>query len=449
MATRHPLHFISVIFALVGGIVTSPGAAAQGLGTIRDAEIENTIRTYALPLLNAASLDPEAVRFHIVRSPMLNAFVAGGQRMFLTTGMLRRDPDPGEIIGVMAHEIGHIAGSHLARLRSSIREASNAALIAQLVGIAVGVLARDPAAAVALGSGGAHVAERSLLKFNRTQEQSADQAAIKLLDRTGQSSRGLLNFLRYMSQQEMLTVNRQDRYLLTHPLTRDRLLFVENHVTRSPNSARPVPADIQRMQQRMIAKLDGFIDPPATTLAKYKADDPSVKARYARAVALYRIPDLVNALAAIDGLIAEYPRDPYFHELKGQMLFENGRLEAALPKYEMAVRLAPNAPLLRVGLAHVQVELNRPALLSAALGHLKHALRTDHANAHAWRLSATAYGRLGRLGMSALSQAEYSLQTGRRADAHGQARKAARLLKRGSPAWLRAEDISTQTRRKN
>ncbi len=165
-------------------------SAAQGLSSIRDAEIESTIRIYATPLLNAADIEAEAVRFHIVRSPKLNAFVAGGQRMFLTTGLLRRNDDPGEVIGVMAHEIGHIAGGHLARLQASIRDASTTMLIAQLVGLAVGVLAREPGAAVALGSGGAHIAERTLLKFSRTQERSADQAGLKLLELTVQTARG-------------------------------------------------------------------------------------------------------------------------------------------------------------------------------------------------------------------------------------------------------------------
>ncbi len=429
-------------------LATGP-SSAQGLGSIRDAEIENTIRVYAMPLLNAAEIEAEAIRFHIVRSPKLNAFVAGGQRMFLTTGLLRRSEDPGEVIGVMAHEIGHIAGGHLARLRSSIRDATTTVLIAQLVGLAVGVLARDPGAAFALGSGGAHIAERSLLKFSRTQERSADQAGLQLLERTGQSARGLARFLDYLAQQELLDVSRQDRYLLTHPLTRNRIRFVRNHVERSRYSNRAAPRKLMRLHRRMRAKLAGFTDPPAVTLDRYKAEDGSVEARYARAIALYRIPDLANAVKTIDGLIAEQPRDPYFRELKGQMLFENGRLDEALPEYEAAVRLKPDATLLRVALAHVQIELNRPDLLDQTLGHLKRALRTDPDNPRAWRWAATAYGRNGQRGLSALSMAEYFIRTGRESDARGQATRAVRWLKKGSPAWLRAQDIIAQVRTKN
>lgn len=450
MARRISILFTIALFAVAGGLIRESGpAAARGAGLIRDAEIENTIRRYATPLLNAAGLDAEAVRIHIVHSPRLNAFVAGGQRLFLTTGLLRRSPDPGEVIGVMAHEIGHIAGGHLAQLKASVRDAGTTALIAQLAGVAVGVLTGSPGAGLAVGAGGLQIAERSLLRFSRTQERSADQAGVRLLERTGQSARGLLGFLNVLSQQDLLDVSRQDPYLLTHPLTRDRLTFIENHVRRSRFSDTAVSPAIRARHLRMMAKLNGFIDRPEVTLRTYKPDDRSLPARYARAVAYYRIPDLDKAIPAVDGLIAEHPRDPYFRELKGQMLFENGRLGEALPAYQAAVRLLPDAPLLRVGLAQVQIELGRADLLDSSLGHLKQALRSDPDYALAWRLAATVHGRKGEFGMSALSSAEYNLRTGRRADARGQAERAARKLKRGTPAWLRAQDIISQTKRKN
>ncbi len=450
MTGRISLVFATAIIILTGGVIpAAEPLAAPGPGLIRDAEIENTIRVYATPLLNAADLDAEAVRFHIVRSPKLNAFVAGGQRMFLTTGLLLRSGDPGEVIGVMAHEIGHIAGGHLARLQSSVRDATTRVLIAQLLGVAVGVLSGNPGAGMAVGAGGLQIAERSLLKFSRTQERSADQAGARYLEQTGQSARGLSKFLGYLSQQELLHSSRQDRYLLTHPLTRDRILFIQNHVKQSRFSDRPAPRNLVRMHQRMRAKLAGFLNPPAITLSRFKADDRSIEARYARAIAYYRIPDLANAISGIDGLIADEPRNPYFRELKGQMLFENGRLDRALPEYEAAVRLKPDSPLLRVGLAHVQIELNRADLLNRTLGHLKQALRSDPDDGRAWRLAATAYGRNGQLGMSSLSLAEYSLRVGRKRDARGQAARAVRLLKKGSPAWQRSQDIISQLKREN
>jgi predicted Zn-dependent protease len=427
-----------------GSVPACRSVAAREFGLIRDAEIENTIRSYAAPILNAAQLDPEAFSVHVVNSNVLNAFVAGGQRLFVTTALLRRSENAGQVIGVIAHEIGHIAGGHLARLDSAVEAASTAALISQLLGIAVGALAGNSGAAAAVGLGGAQIAERSLLKFSRTQESSADQAGITFLDHAGLSSRGLMEFLNVLSGQDALNSSRQDAYVQTHPLTRDRVLFVENHVAHSPLSNRPIPANFARMHRRMVAKLDGFLEPPSATMRRYRADDRSVAARYARAVAFYRLPDLDNALPLIDGLIAEEPGNPYFAELKGQMLFENGRLEEALPNYERAVKLLPGSSLLRTELAHVQLELNRPELLDNTIANLKEALRVDRFDSLAWQLAATAYGRKGEMGLSSLALAERNILIGRARDARKLAERAMRLLKRGEPAWLRAQDIATQ-----
>ena len=201
------------------------------------------------------------------------------------------------------------------------------------------------------------------------------------------------------------------------------------------------------MHGRMVAKLKGFINPPSRTLSEYKADDPSVNARYARAVAYYRDARLQKALPLVDSLIAEAPEDPYFHELKGQIPFENGKLLEALPAYEKSVSLRPNQPLLRVGLAHVQLELNKPELIAAALANLQQAIRYDSAMPLSWRLAATAYGRSGKLGLSALALAEHNLLIGRLLDANGQAKRAMRLLKKNSPGWLRAQDIAGTSER--
>ena len=301
---------------------------------------------------------------------------------------------------------------------------------------------------MAAAAGGLQVTERTLLRFSRTQESSADHAAVRFLDRTRQSSRGLLEFLDILSGQELLQTNRQDPYVRTHPLTQNRIAFVRNHVARSPWSAQPVAPAFAAMYRRMVAKLDGFLQSPAVTLRRYKADDGSVPARYARAIAFYRRPNLAKALPLIDGLIAEFPNDPYFHELKGQMLFENGRIAEAVPDYQAAVRLLPDAPQLRTGLAHAQIELNRADLLPDAINNLRRALAVDRRYVLAWRLSATAYGRAGKMGLSAWSLAEYNFLIGRRKDARVQAARALHLLKEGSPAWLRADDIAREVKAK-
>lgn len=431
-----------LITGLGAGLATTP-AAAQSL--IRDAEIENIIRAYAAPLLDAAGIDPEAFHTHLMDSDELNAFVANGQRLYITTGLLRRSANAGQVLGVMAHEMGHIAGGHLARLKDAMDNASRTALITQLLGVAVGALSGQPGAGLVIGGGGGQVAERSLLSFSRGQEQAADQAAVSYLDHAHISSAGMLAFLSVLEQQEFLQTSRQDPYIQTHPLTRDRIAFVRAHVQRSPYSNRPLPDGFEDMHRRMVAKLDGFLAPPGNTLAKYKATDRSVAARYARSIAFYRQANLTEALPLIDSLIAEESRNPYFRELKGQMLFENGRLKEALPEYQTAVRLKPGEALLLTSLAHVQIELNDEALLGPAVENLKRALHADRSFPLAWRLAATAYGKRGEMGLSAWSLAEYNFLIGRKGDARALAEKAARLLKRGSPAWLRAQDIITGT----
>lgn len=425
-------------------LLASDAARAAG---IRDAEIEHTIRTYASPLLRAAEIEQRDFGLHIVNDKALNAFVARGQRIFITSGLLMAAERPAQVIGVLAHEIGHITGGHLARLEGALDDARTQALIGQIVGIALGVLSKDGGVAAAGTAAGTGVAVKNLLKYSRTQEQSADQVAVNLLDQTRTSARGLLEFFETLQDQELLVRARQDDYVVTHPLTQNRIEFVRNHVKKSPYSDAKLPTVLQAMHDRMVGKLKGFINPPSQTLYEFKADDPSVMARYARAVAYFRDARIAEALPIIDGLIAEAPDDPYFHELKGQMLFENGRIQEALPSYQKAVDLQPSQPLLRVGLAHAQIELNQPEMIPVALGNLQQAIRYDRYMPLSWRLAATAYGRNGDLGMSALALAEQNLLLGRNLDAQGQAKKAQRLLKENSPSWLRAQDIANTAER--
>jgi len=429
--------------------LTGPGLSrAEAVPLIRDTEIETTIRIYAAPLLTAAGLEDEVFNIHIVRDTALNAFVARGQRLFLTTGLLRRSTNAGQVLGVMAHEIGHIEGGHLSRLHGAIERAGKAAFITQILGLAVGALSQNAGGAVAIIAGGQHVAGRSFLNYSRGQEQSADQAAARYLDRVGISSKGLLEFLNILSGQEFLQTSNQDPYVRTHPLTRSRISFMENHVAKSPATNRALPSDFIERHRRMVAKLDGFLDAPEKTLEKYKKEDRSVHARYARAIAMYRLADLGKALPLVDSLISEFPKDPYFVELRAQMLFENGRLEEAMKSYQNAVRLLPGAPLIRTSLAHVLLEMNNPELNDLALANVKHALRVERFMPLAWRLAGTAYGRKKQFGLSAWSLAEYNVLIGRKPLARVQAERALKILKVGSPGWLRAQDIKNQIDRK-
>jgi len=438
------IFFIAGWFFAIGGSST-----ARGMSLIRDTEIENTIRSYAAPILRVASLEDEAFNVYIIQSNELNAFVARGQSLFITTGLMRRSENADQLIGVIAHEIGHIAGGHLARTNAAMERAGTAALITQIIGVAAGILAGSPGAGMAVASGGSEIAQRTFLNYSRGQEQSADQAAVKFLDQAGISSKGMLELLEILSNQELLHSSRQDPYVQTHPLTRDRIEFVRQHVAKSRFSNLPISPKFEEMHRRLVAKLNGFIDPPPKTLRDYKESDRSISARYARAIAYFRQGDVERASPVIDGLIADEPRNPYFHELKGQMMFENGRMDAALISYREAIRLLPNAPLLRTALAHVDIEINRPDLIDDAIIQTKEALRVDRFIALAWRLKGMAHGRKGQLGLSAVSLAEYNLLIGQKSQAKVLAERAIRLLKKGEPAWLHAQDIKRQADRKS
>jgi predicted Zn-dependent protease len=422
-------------------------ARAQGQKIIRDAEIESIIRGYATPLFQAAGVTPQAIDVYLIEDRSLNAFVTGGLRMFIHTGLLIRADDPLQVIGVIAHETGHILGGHIVRRIDQIRNAQKTALFSYILGLGAAIATGRPEAAAAVISGGQDIALKGLLAYTRGEEQAADQAAVRLLKSTEQSPGGLLEFMGALGDQEVLLATSQDPYLRTHPLTRDRINFLEGALAESPYADVPPPPELIAAHARMRAKLIGFLEPPDRVFRHYPEEDVSVPARYARAIAYFRRPDLDKALPLIDGLIAEKPDDPFFHELKGQMLFENGRVAEALPEYRTTVELLPGVAPLLLALAQVEIELNDPALDRDALAHLEAVLRDEPGNAFAWRLVATARGRLGDKGMAALALAEGALARGNAPEAHAQATRAQHLLPEASPGWLRAQDLAQLAKR--
>lgn len=420
----------------------APGkAVAQRVSFIQDAEIESALRAFVTPVFEAAHLDPQAVKIYLVNDKTLNAFVAGGQKVFVNTGLLMRSDDATQVIGVIAHETGHIAHGDLSKIHQAISNSSAQGIVAFVLGAAAAIGTGRPDVGQAIIAGGAQLGTRSFLQYSRDQEAAADQAAVRFLDAAGMSARGLTEFLAILGDQELLSSKRQDPYVRTHPVSRERIDLLASQVARSPHANTPLPSEFVMMHSRMVAKLRGFLDPPQQTLRTYDEADRSVAARYARAVAYYRQPDLAKALPLIDGLIAEHPSDPYFYELKGQVLFENGRAKEAYEPYETASRLAPGEPLIRLGLARVQLALDDPALLDAAIANLRAAVQANPEDAFLWRQLAIAYGRNGDIGMSSLAMAEEGLLTGDHSAATFHATRASEQLTRGSAGWLKAQDV--------
>jgi predicted Zn-dependent protease len=435
-----------VAFATVGAPAPAD-AQKKHVISVRDAEIESIIQKFATPLFRAAGLNADAIRVYLVQDPTLNAFVAGGQNMFIHTGLLMAAQTPNQLIGVIAHETGHIAGGHLARLQNQMRDANLQNLLTTVLGIGAAVATGRPELATAIMAGGSDIALKNLLGYSRTQESSADLAATKYLERTGQSTKGLRDFLRLLEDRSILTSRSQDPYLLTHPLTGERLAYLDNFISHSKYSNVKDTPENKAAFARMKAKLIGYLMPEARVLQIYPPNDASLPARYARAYLFYRRGELVRALAGAESLLADEPNDPFFNEFKGDILMNGGHIRQAADSYQRAVDLLPGNALLHRGLAQALVELNDPAADAKALPHVRMVLRDEPNSPMVWRLAAIIYGRQGNMGESSLALAEAALARGDLKEARQQANRAQHILATGSAGWLRAQDIDREAER--
>lgn len=437
-----------------GGPIARPATAQQASRTVlvRDAEIENSIHAMATPGFRAAGLNPSAVSIHIVLDRNINAFVAGGQRIFLHTGMLARTETANQLIGVVAHETGHIAGGHLARVQERLSTLSVAAIVEALAtgGLIAAAATRGNVSSGMPAPGGPTVAEKIFLQYTQGEENAADQGGVTYLARSGQSPRGMLEMLHMLQQQERIFQGyRPDPYLRTHPLSTQRIAFLEEQVKNSRFASTPdTPANTEA-HRRIVAKTLGYLD-PTEAMRRFPDSDKSIAARYSRAWVYYRSGNVPGALALCDQLIRESPRDPYFYELKAQTLFEHQRIAEAVPVYEQAVALLPGRgnELLRFELARAQLSLEKPEADRAALKNLEIVSRVEDRNPEVWRHLSQAYSRTGNQGMTYLAVAEERLARGEHAAALDAAERALRILPSQSAAWLRADDIRLQARRR-
>lgn len=424
------------------GLACRPALAVEPM-VLRDTEIESDIRTLVSPIWRAAGLNPADVGIYLVQDDQINSFVAGGQAVFINTGLILACDTANELIGVIAHETGHIAGGHVLRSVDAMHKATIESVIAMAAAALVSAAGRSGAPMIAA----AGVGQQAFLRFSISQEGTADHAALTYLDRTGQSARGLLKLFETLQSQELRTADESDIWSRTHPLTEDRIEYVRHHVETSRYSNVPdTPAFVELLKGVQL-KLHAFLDDPQAVLRAHPQTDRSMLARYARAIAYYRVPRLESALAEIDGLIRDYPGNPYFRELKGQMLFENGHVRAALSPYEEAVKLAPKSPLLRISLSQVYLESGDPALNKRAIAYLNDASRAEARESEVWHFLAVAYGRDNQLGMAALSLAEEALAGQKKKDAMEQSTRAKQLLPKGSASYARADDIHREAER--
>lgn len=440
---------VGLISAVVIALSTPP-ADARRISLIRDSETERLLRDYADPVLVSAGLTPSSVRIYIINDPSINAFVTAGRRMFFHTGLMLKADTPNQLIGVIAHEAGHIAGSHIARAPDAFAAAATPALISIGLGI-IAVAAGAPDVGLAMILGGQHIAQRQVLTYSRVQESSADQAAVTYLDRIGQSSQGLIEFFEKFRDQELVTPGVQDPYVRTHPLSSQRIAALRGRVGESPYADREDSAESKRRMSMVQAKIHGFLDQPGVTFRRYPPSDLSDQAHYARTVAYFRRGEVEGAKRELAPLLAREPDNPFYHEMMGQILFETGQPQAALPSYRRALELLPEEGLFKLYYGQVLLatddEGKNAAIAEEAVRYLRQASREEGENSFVWHQLAIAYSRLNKLGLADFATAERFFVSGQYARSLQFARRARLKLSPGTPEWNRLNDIMTVSER--
>lgn len=431
----------------IAGALMISASSVHASPLIRDAEIEHTLRAYGDPLFRAGGLKPSAVHLFVVQDERLNAFVAGGANMFIHTGMILQCDTPDMLIGVMAHETGHIIGGHLARGGEKLKDAQMGSIMTFVLGAAAAAASGRAEAASAILTGGQTTVMRNFFAFTRANEEAADQSALKTLDSLGISASGMVKTFELLQRNERSHGGSPDPYMITHPLTTSRIDHVRNHAETSRIPEGTYPKQFEEMHQRMVGKLYGFLNTPERTLARYPKSNTSAGARIARAVAYYKMPDLPQALAELDGMMAQRPNDGFLYELKGQILFENNKVKDALGAYQTAAQLAGNSALILADLGRVELA-QTPPMVSQAVTHLEQSVALDSDNAPAWRQLAIAYGKAGNEGLSALALAEEAMLYDNPETALKQSGVALTHIKGGTPAAQRARDLEAAARKR-
>jgi predicted Zn-dependent protease len=426
-----------------------PARAQKGPPIVRDAEIEQLLREYTQPLLKTAGLAQQNVQSVIINDRSFNAFVADGRRIFVNAGALMDSDTPNQIIGVLAHETGHIAGGHLARLREQLANATTQSILAMILGVGAMVAASrsgntnmGQAGAAAL-AGPTQAIQNSLFSYLRAQEDQADRAGVKFLTATGQSAKGMSETFKRLADQTLYQTRYASPYTQSHPLPSERVAALEGMARQSPYWDHKDPPALQVRHDLMRAKLFGFIERPDTVARRYPPSDNSLAARYARAISAYRYADPRAAVAQIDALIQAQPQNPYFYELKGQALLEAGRPAEAIAPLRHAAQLAPSPALIQIMLGQALVATRDRARVDEAVSILQSALTREPESADGYSQLAMAYGQKNDLAHADLASAQAAFMRGDVKTAREIAARAKTRFPVGSPGWVKADDIAS------
>ena len=441
------MRFLARLFAiLAAAMLVAQPVAAQSI--LRDAETEAFLDEISAPLVEAAGLEPENVDIVLINDPSINAFVAGGQIVYIHSGLIDAADTAEEVQGVIAHELGHITGGHIRRYGEGMASASRISLLSLIAGIGA-ALAGAGEAAMGIMAAGQQAAMGKFLAFSRTQESSADFAGAEYLSKAGISGRGSLAFFgKLLNQEYRYGYSQSDEagFYRTHPLSGDRISALREVYEKDPAWDRPANARNQANFERVKAKLVGYIAKPSATLRDYPESDRTVPALYARAYAYHQNARVDRALDAADQLLAKDPDDPYFLELKGQVLLESGRPLEALEPLRRATALTNAEPLIASLFGHALIATEDDANFAEAERVLRAAVGRDRRNPFAWYQLGVVYAARGDTPRARLASAEQQVMSGQYGLALRSAQAAEHGLERGTPDWIRAQDIGMQAR---
>ena len=444
---RHPARLITRIVAIAAAATLCiQQAAAQSV--LRDAETEALFQDMSGPLVDAAGLGKGNVDVVLINDPSINAFVAGGQAIYIHSGLINTATDAGEVQGVIAHEMGHITGGHIIRFDEGASAATHITILSLLLGVAAAA-AGAPDAAMGVLAAGQQAAMSKFLSFTRAQESSADAAGAQFLSKAGISGRGSLDFFKKLQNQEFrygYSQSDEASFGRTHPLTGDRITTLRETYEKDAAWDKPTDPKLQERFLRVRAKLYGYLAEPQQTLNAYPLSDNSIPAHYARAYAYHKEAFVSKALSETAALLTVEPNNPYFLELQGQILLESGRPAQAIPALREANRLTGNNPLIATIFGHALIATENPANYAEAVQVLKAAVVRDRESPFAWYRLGVVYAAQGDTPRAQLASAEQQVMERRYPEALQNAQAALAGLPANTPDWLRAQDITMQAR---
>jgi predicted Zn-dependent protease len=421
----------------------------QGAKILRDTESEQLLRDYTRPVLRAAGLEKQNIQVVIINDRAFNAFVADGHRIFVNYGALMQSETPNQIIGVLAHETGHLAGGHLAKMHEQLARAQTQMIIAMLLGAgAMAAGARGGGSDNGLVNAGAaaisapqEIIRRSLLSYQRQQEENADRAAVKFLNATGQSAKGMYETFKRFTNDSLFTAHGADPYVQSHPMPAERVAALEQLARTSPYWDKKDDPALQMRHDMMRAKISAFMERQDTVYRRYPLSDTSMPARYAHAISTYLHGDLRSALVLIDGLIQAQPANPYFYELRGQALLEGGKPAEAIAPLRKAVQLSNHAPLIEMLLGQALVGTDNKAYSEEAIAILRAAVARETEAPLGFTQLAMAYAKKGDFADADLASAQAAYLRGDNKTARDLASRAKTRFAIGTPGWVKADDI--------